>query len=139
MSGLSFEEINIGDTAETTRTISEKDVDLFAEITGDSNPAHLDEKYANDTVFEHRIAHGILISGLISNVIGNQLPGNGSIYVAQNIKFRAPVYLGESISAKVEVIEKQKEKKRIVLKTTCVNHEGKTVIDGEAIVSAPRK
>lgn len=138
MPRLTFDEISVGDTAETTRTISESDVYLFAGITGDTNPAHLNEEYAKGTAFKKRIVHGMLLGGLISNVLGNQLPGNGTIYMSQTIKFLAPVYFGETISAHVEVVEKKAEKKRIVLQTRCFNQKGEMVADGEALVSPPR-
>ncbi len=138
MIGLSFEEINIGDSAQLSRTISESDVYLYAGVTGDNNPAHLDEQYAQKTMFKKRIAHGMLITGLISSVFGNQLPGNGTIYLSQSVRFLAPVYFGDTITARVEVIEKKDEKKRLVCKTTCINQDGKIVIDGEAEVLPPR-
>ncbi|MEW5994582.1 MAG: MaoC family dehydratase [Candidatus Zixiibacteriota bacterium] len=138
MSGLTYEQIAVGDTAEVTKTISESDVYLFAGITGDANPAHLNEEYAKTTKFGKRIAHGMLVCGLVSNVLGNQLPGNGTIYMSQTVKFLAPVYFGDTITARAEVIEKRDEKKRIVLRTTCVNQDGNLVVDGEAIVSPPR-
>lgn len=133
-----YDEISLGDFAEVTKTISEKDINQFAEISGDKNPAHLDEDYAKKTVFKKRIAHGIFISSFISNLLGNKLPGNGTIYMSQSLKFLAPVYINDAITAKVEVIEKREEKKRIVLKTTCMNQSGDIVIEGEALVSPPR-
>lgn len=138
MTGLTFEQISIGVSAQTARTISESDVYLFAGITGDMNPAHINAEYAGRTAFKKRIAHGILVCGLISKVLGEQLPGNGTIYVSQSVKFKAPVYFGDTIIAKVEVTEKLEEKKLVLLKTTCVNQEGTIVIDGEAMVSPPR-
>jgi 3-hydroxybutyryl-CoA dehydratase len=128
----------VGAAAEVARTISESDVYLYAGITGDMNPAHTNEEWAKQTVFEKRIAHGMLVCGLISNVLGNQLPGPGTIYLSQTVKFLAPVHFGDTITARVEVMEKR-EKKRVVLRTTCVNQKGETVIDGEAVVSPPRK
>ena len=138
MAKLTYDQINIGDKAEFTKTMAESDVYLFAGITGDMNPAHIDMVYASGTVFEKRIVHGILLCGLISNILGNSLPGNGTIYISQSVKFMAPVYIGDTITARVEVSEK-KEKKRVVLRTYCVNQEDKIVIDGEAVVSPPRK
>jgi len=138
VAGLMYEQIAVGDKAEITRTISESDVYLFAGITGDTNPAHLNEEYAKTTKFGKRIAHGILVCGLISNVLGNQLPGNGTIYMSQTVKFLSPIYFGDTITARAEVIEKRDEKKRVVLKTTCVNQEGNLVVEGEAVVSPPR-
>ena len=138
MSSLTYDEISIGDSASFSKTISESDVYLFAGITGDMNPAHINEEWAKQTVFERRIVHGMLLCGLISNVLGNQLPGNGTIYMSQSVRFLAPVHFGDTITAKVEVVEK-KEKKRVVLKTTCTNQKGETVVEGEALVSPPRK
>lgn len=138
MASLTYGDISIGDSAEVSRTISESDVYLYAGITGDMNPAHLNKEYAATTVFKQRIAHGMLVCGLISNVLGNHLPGNGTIYVSQSLRFLAPVYFGDTVTARVEVIEKKDEKKRIVLKTSCVNQEGSLVVDGEAEVS-PRR
>ena len=138
MASLTFDDIEVGDTAELSRTIAESDVYQYAGLTGDINPAHLNEVYAASTVFKKRIAHGMLVAGLISSVLGNQLPGNGTIYVSQSVKFLAPVYFGDTITAQVEVVEKLNEKKRVVLKTTCVNQDGNTVVDGEAVVS-PRR
>ena len=138
MSKYTYDELSIGDTAETTKTISESDVYLFAGITGDMNPAHLNEEYAKGTVFKKRIVHGMLLCGLISNVLGNQLPGNGTIYMSQTVKFLAPVYFGDTITARVEIIEKRDEKKRVVLQTRCFNQNDEMVVDGEALVSPPR-
>ncbi|MFZ5981800.1 MAG: MaoC family dehydratase [Candidatus Zixiibacteriota bacterium] len=138
MARLTYDDLSIGDQAEVSRTISESDVYLFAGITGDMNPAHVNEVYAAGTAFGKRIAHGILVCGLISNVLGNLLPGNGTIYMSQTVKFLAPVYIGDTITARVEVIEKKDEKKRVVLRTSCINQNGDTVVDGEALVSPPR-
>jgi 3-hydroxybutyryl-CoA dehydratase len=138
MSSRSYEELKIGDTATFTKTISETDVYMFAGITGDLNPAHINEEWAKGTIFERRIVHGMLVCGLISTVLGTSLPGNGTIYVSQEFKFLAPVYLGDTVTAKVEVLEKL-EKKRIVLRTVCVNQDGKEVVTGKAVVSPPRK
>lgn len=139
MIGKSIEEIRIGDWAEIARTISESDVYIFAGVTGDFNPAHLNESYAQKTAFKGRIAHGMLLAGFISAILGNILPGHGTIYVEQKLRFLAPVIIGSIINVKVEVIEVEVERNRVVLKTTCVNQDGKTVLDGDAIVSPPRK
>lgn len=139
MTGKTIDELNIGDQASFSKTISETDVYLYAGITGDFNPAHVDEVYAQSTAFKTRIAHGMLTAGLISNLLGTQLPGPGSIYMSQSLKFLAPVSIGDTITATVEVIDIIIEKKRVVLKTTCVNQEGTIVVDGEALISPPRK
>jgi len=111
---------------------------LFAGVTGDLNPAHIDEAYAQGTFFKTRIAHGMLSAGFISAVIGTRLPGPGTIYMHQSLNFLAPVAIGDTVTAVVEVAEKIEEKGRIRLKTTCVNQKGTTILDGEALVSPPR-
>jgi len=137
--GKSIDEIKIGDKAFVEKTIGESDVYLFAGITGDLNPAHVNQKQAEQTMFKGRIAHGILVTGLISTCLGMYLPGPGTIYMNQQVKFTAPVYIGDTIRAEVEVVEMNIEKNRIKLKTTCVNQNGKLVIDGEAMVMPPKK
>ena len=138
MIGKTIEELNVGDTAEIQKTISETDVYLYAGITGDMNPAHLNEEYARGTFFKTRIAHGMLIAGLISTILGNKLPGPGTIYTHQSVDFLAPVRFGDTITARAEVVELDAEKNRARLKTTCVNQEGTLVLDGQALVSPPK-
>ena len=138
MIGKTIDKLNIGDTAEFAKTVSESDIYLYAGITGDFNPAHINEDYAKNTFFKTRIAHGMLSAGFISTVIGNELPGTGSIYVKQELRFLAPVRIGDTITAHVEVIEIMDGKNRVRLKTVCVNQEGTQVLDGEAIVSPPK-
>ena len=138
MIGKTIEELNIGDKAEFSKTISETDIYLYAGVTGDFNPAHINEVYAKETHFKTRIAHGMLMAGFISTVIGNQLPGPGTIYLRQELNFLAPVRVGDTITAEVEVKEILEEKKHVRLKTTCLNQNGDKVLDGEAIVSPPR-
>ena len=137
--GKSINEIKMGDKALVEKTISESDVYLFAGITGDLNPAHVNQKQAEQSMFKGRIAHGILVTGLISTCLGMHLPGPGTIYLSQQVKFTAPVHIGDTITAEVEVIEMNVEKNRIKLKTTCVNQDGKVVIVGEASVMPPKK
>jgi 3-hydroxybutyryl-CoA dehydratase len=139
MAGKTMKEIKIGDFAENTKTISECDVYLFAGITGDLNPAHTNEVAASKTMFKGRIAHGMLSAGLISAVLGMKLPGPGTIYMGQTLKFTAPVKFGDTITARAEVIERNEEKNRLKLKTTCVNQNGKVVLDGEALVMPPKE
>jgi 3-hydroxybutyryl-CoA dehydratase len=139
MKGKTIDELSVGQTASFTKTISESDVYLFAGITGDFNPAHVNETYAQNTTFKTRIAHGMLSAGLISNVLGNQLPGPGTIYMQQQLNFRAPVAIGDTITATVEVIDIIHEKKRVRLKTVCTNQNQVVVLDGEALISPPRK
>ncbi|MEW6376376.1 MAG: MaoC family dehydratase [Thermodesulfobacteriota bacterium] len=138
MIGKTIGELKVGDTAEFAKTISESDVYLYAGITGDLNPAHINETYAAKTFFKTRIAHGMLLGGLISAILGNKLPGPGTIYVRQELIFMAPVRIGDTIIARAEVEEILGEKNRVRLKTTCVNQDGTLVLDGEAIVSPPK-
>lgn len=136
--GKTIEQINIGDTATFQKTITETDVYLFAGITGDYNPAHLNDVEAKNTVFGERIAHGLLSAGLISAVLGVQLPGPGTIYLGQDLKFLKPVRFGDTITAIVEVIEKIDEKNILKLNTKCINQYDEEVITGIATVM-PRK
>lgn len=128
---------NIGQSASLTKTITETDVYLFAGITGDLNPAHVNEAYASGTRFQHRIAHGMLSAGLISAVLGTQLPGPGSIYMGQTLKFLAPVYFGDTLTATATVKELIPEKNRAVLSTEVVNQNGTVVTTGEATLLLP--
>ena len=138
MIGKTIDELKVGDTAKFSKTVSESDIYLFAGVTGDTNPAHLDEEYARGTFFKTRIAHGMLSAGFISGVIGTKLPGPGTIYMRQEINFLAPVKIGDTVTTIVEVAEIMAEKKKVRLRTYCINQEDKTVVDGEAIVSPPR-
>ena len=139
MTGKSIEELTVGQSARFSKTITEADIYLYAGISGDFNPAHVDEEFAKKTFFKTRIAHGMLTASFISTIIGTLLPGPGSIYMRQEVNFLAPVKIGDTITAVAEVAEILSEKKRVRLKTTCVNQEGTTVLDGEALVSPPRK
>jgi len=138
MIGKTIDELKIGDRAEFSKTISEADVYLYAGITGDLNPAHINEPYAAKTFFKTRIAHGMLPAGFISAVIGTKLPGPGTIYVGQSLQFKAPVQFGDTITASVEVVDLNTEKNRARLRTVCENQDGLTVLDGEAMVSPPK-
>ena len=138
MNGKTIEELKIGDKAQFAKTISESDIYLYAGVTGDFNPAHLNEIYAKETHFKTRIAHGMLIAGFISTVIGNQLPGPGTIYLKQELNFLAPVKIGDTITAEVEVKDILVEQKHVRLKTICLNQHEEKIVDGEAIVSPPR-
>jgi 3-hydroxybutyryl-CoA dehydratase len=138
MIGKTIEEIKVGDTAKFSKTVSESDVYQFAGVTGDLNPAHVSEDYAKDTFFKTRIAHGMLTASFISTVIGTMLPGPGSVYMRQEVSFLAPVKFGDTITAVVEVAEIIADKKRVRLKTYCINQEKTIVVDGEALVSPPR-
>lgn len=138
MTGRTIQEMKVGDFAELAKTVTESDVYLYAGITGDFNPAHLNQAYAEKTRFKTRIAHGMLTAGLISAVLGTRLPGPGSIYLKQSLAFLAPVRFGDTITARVEVASLDVEKNRARFRTTCVNQEGKTVLDGEAELMPPK-
>lgn len=138
MKGKTISEINLGDKSSYSRTVSEADVVLFGGVSGDLNPAHFNEEYAKETMFKGRIAHGMLSSSYISTVLGMQLPGPGTIYLSQDLKFTAPVRFGDTITATVEVIEKVEDKNRIVLETVCTNQNGQVVVKGKAVVMPPR-
>lgn len=131
---MEFEKLEIGMSECLGKTITEADILNFAGVSLDVNPLHLNEEYAKKTMFKRRIAHGIIGAGLISAVIGTKLPGEGTIYLSQNLKFIAPVKIGDTITAKVEIVELNQEKKKVGLKTTCTNQNGVLVIDGEAKV-----
>ncbi len=138
MIGKTIKELKVGERAEFSKTISETDVYLYAGVTGDLNPAHINEEYAKKTFFKTRIAHGMLSAGLISTVLGNELPGPGSVYIRQELNFLAPVHIGDTVTARAEVIEILSEENRVKLKTSCINQNGVTVLDGEAVVSPPK-
>lgn len=138
MIGKKITELKVGDFKTYEKVITERDVELFGEITGDMNPAHFDEEYASKTMFKKRIAHGMLCGSLFSTIIGTELPGNGTIYMKQDLKFTAPVYFGDTLTAKVEVVELNVEKNRAVLLTETTNQDGKVVITGQAMVMPPR-
>ena len=138
MSRKTVNELRQGDQAEFSKTISETDIYLYAGITGDSNPAHINQPYAQKTFFGSRIAHGLLIAGFISTVIGTTLPGYGTIYLRQELDFFAPAYIGDTVTAAVEVLNVDVDKNRALLKTTCRNQKNKILVDGKALVSPPK-
>ena len=117
--GYKYEDMSIGMTHQTVHTITEKDIDLFAEVSGDRNPLHMDEEFAKQTQFGQRIAHGALTASYISGILGNDLPGPGSIFVGLNMRFRRPVYIGSEVIVKVEVTEMKERGNRVTLKVTC--------------------
>ncbi len=125
-----------GQTASLTREVTAADVETFARLTGDDNPVHLDESYAAGTRFGRRIAHGILAAGLISAVLGSKLPGPGAIYLHQSLDFKLPVFLGDTITAEVEVVEVRPDKPIVTLDTRCLNQDGKVVLSGRAVLLA---
>jgi 3-hydroxybutyryl-CoA dehydratase len=137
MKGLTYEQIEVGRKAAFSKTVTEADIVLFAGVTGDLNPVHVDQVWAAGSFFKGRIAHGMLSAGFISTVLGTQLPGPGTIYLKQALEFTAPVRIGDTITATVEVSETL-EKGRIRLKTTCTNQEEKVVLKGEAEVIPPK-
>ncbi len=124
----------VGTRATRERTITDDDIVRFAEVSGDRNPVHLDEEYAAHSPFGQRIAHGFLVGSLISAAIGMDLPGPGSIYLGQTLKFVAPVHIGDTVTVSVEVIKVREEKRLVTLRTDCTNQEGNVVLTGEATV-----
>jgi 3-hydroxybutyryl-CoA dehydratase len=138
MDGACLEDLEIGQTAELSRTVTARDIDGFAAVTGDTNPVHLDEAYAAATAFKGRIAHGMLSAGYISAVLGTRLPGPGAIYVSQALNFRRPVRIGDEVTAEVKVTAIDAARGRVTFATQCVV-AGKTVVEGEAVVIVPRR
>lgn len=135
---ICIEDLEIGMTRGLTKLITDRDIELFAEVSTDRNPVHLDDNYARDTIFEGRIAHGMLTAGLISAVIGEQLPGHGTVYLGQSLRFMAPVRPGDIVEAVVSVTAIDHAKRRVTLETHC--SVGKTVVlKGEALVLAPSR
>ncbi|MGE5371049.1 MAG: MaoC family dehydratase [Solirubrobacterales bacterium] len=132
-----IDQINIGDTAYFEKTITEADVTLYAGLTGDFSYVHVNEERAKKTRFGRRIVHGMFLMGLISNVLGTQLPGHGTIYVSQEVKFLRPTFIGDTVRAQVEVIEIIREKGRVRLKTTCANQAGEQLLTGECVMIPP--
>ncbi len=129
--------VQVGQTAELSKTYSAEDLMSFAAASGDNNPIHLDEQYAAGTSFGRPIAHGMLVAGLISAVLGTKLPGPGTVYLGQSLKFKAPVYIGDTITARIEVLSIRDGRPVATLSTNCYNQEGELVIEGEAVVLAP--
>ena len=129
----------VGDSAEITRTIEQTDIDAFAELTGDHNPVHVDEEFAKSTRFGRRIAHGMLTASLISSVLANKLPGEGSVYLGQTLQFVAPVFPGDEVTARVTVKQIREDKPILKLETICMNQRNEIVIRGEATVFATDK
>lgn len=138
MKGLTMKQLNIGDKDSFEKTISESDVYLYAGITGDLNPAHINQREAETTMFKGRIAHGMLTAGFISAVLGMKMPGPGTIYLGQELKFTAPVRFGDTIKAEVEVIEKEENKNIMKFSTICTNQDGVVVLKGVATVMPPK-
>lgn len=131
---VKFADIQAGDKASLAKTVTEWDIYSFAGITGDFNPVHVNAEFAKGTMFKERIAHGMLSAGFISAVLGTELPGINTIYLSQELSFKAPVKIGDTVTATVEVLEKIEGKNRLVLRTTVTNQDGKVVTDGKAVV-----
>ncbi len=131
---MRYQELAVGQIAVLTRTVSEADVVAYAELTGDKNPAHLDQAWAERSRFGGRVAHGMLTAGFISAAMGMQVPGPGTIYLQQTLRFTAPVRIGDTVTVRAEVVELIAAKRRVRLKTTVVNQRGEPVLDGEALV-----
>ena len=131
---ISFAEIKVGDKASMSKTVTEFDIYSFAGVTGDFNPVHIDAEFAKTTMFKERIAHGMLSAGFISAVLGTALPGKNTIYMGQELQFKAPVKIGDTVTATVEVLEKIEGKNRLILRTTVTNQDGVLVTDGKATV-----
>ncbi len=137
--GKSIDELSVGDTAYFAKTISETDIYQFAAVTGDFNPAHVNQAYAEETFFESRIAHGMLTVSLVSNILGTQLPGPGTIFVSQSVNFVKPVYIHDTIEAAVTIAEKKEEKNRVRFEAVCTNQNDREVLRAEGIIMPPKK
>jgi 3-hydroxybutyryl-CoA dehydratase len=138
MDGRCIEDLKVGDSASFSKTVTAADIDLFAQVTGDTNPVHLDEAYAAKTMFKGRIAHGMLSAGFISTVLGTKLPGPGAIYLKQELTFRAPVKIGDTVTATATVTEVIAEKKRAAFKTV-VTVGDTVVVEGAALLLVPSR
>ncbi|MFD3447491.1 MaoC family dehydratase [Microbacteriaceae bacterium 4G12] len=131
---LRYDEIHVGDQASITKTITDEDIQAFAKLTGDVNPIHLLDSFAQHTMFKERIAHGMLASSLISTVLGTKLPGRNTIYLSQNVSFKAPVRIGDTLRVVAEVVNKRDDKKIMTLQTNIYNQLDKLVVEGTASV-----
>ena len=138
LDGHYVEDLSVGMTAAYAKTITDADIVLFAGISGDTNPVHLNQEYASGTMFQGRIAHGMLSAGFISAVLGTKLPGPGCIYISQTLKFKAPVRSGDTVTARATITEIIPEKRRVIMRTTC--SVGETVVlEGEAMLMVPSR
>ncbi len=134
MKELAFADVKVGDTASFSKTVTEADIVNFAGTTGDFNPVHVDAEYASKSMFKERIAHGMLMAGFISSVLGTQLPGPNSIYLGQTLEFKLPVKIGDTVTATVTVAEKRDEKRIFKLDTTVTNQRDEVVVSGGAVI-----
>ena len=138
MAGYFLEDLKLGQSAERAHVVTEADIVAFADVSGDFNPVHMDEAFAATTPFKSRIAHGMLSAAWLSALIAGDLPGPGTVYMSQSLRFRRPVRIGDEVVSRVEVTAIDAEKARVTLATVC-SVEGKPVLDGEALVMAPRR
>jgi len=137
-SGMFIEDLEEGQSASFTKTVSEADINAFAEVSGDTNPVHLDAEYAAGTMFKERIAHGMLSASFISTVLGTKMPGPGAIYLSQTLKFKAPVKIGDTVTATGTISAVNRERKRATIACVCTV-EGNPVVEGEAVVMVPSR
>ena len=136
--GKTLAEIAVGDTARFSKTVTQADVTLFAGLTGDFNPLHVDHAHAAGTRFGQPVVHGALLAGLVSTVVGMQLPGPGALYASQSLAFKKPVFLGDTVTAEAEVVERIEDQNRVRLATRCLNQAGEVVAEGESVL-LPKK
>lgn len=136
--GYYIEDLTVGQRETFAKTVTDADIVLYAGVSGDTNPVHLDEEFASETMFKGRIAHGMLTAGFISAVLGARMPGPGAIYLSQTLRFKAPVRPGDTVTADCEVTAIDLDKGRATLKTLCLV-KGKPVVEGEAVVMPPRR
>ncbi|WP_425804133.1 MaoC family dehydratase [Desulfitobacterium sp. Sab5] len=134
MKELAYADMNVGDSASLSKTVTESDILNFAGLTMDFNPVHVNAEYAKDSIFKERIAHGMLSAGFISAVLGTTLPGPNSIYLGQELKFTAPVKIGDTVTATATITEKKDDKRILKLKTVVTNQRGEVVVDGNAVI-----
>jgi len=138
LGGFRLEDLSVGQSAEQVHTVTAADITAFAAVSGDTNPLHMDEAYAATTAFKGRIAHGMLGASYISAILGNDLPGPGSVYLNQSLRFRRPIRIGDVVTTRVSVAAIDAEKARVTLETQCLV-DGKAAIDGEAMVMVERR
>ncbi len=137
--GKTIEELQVGDKAYFSKTLSETDIYQFAAVTGDFNPAHVNEVYSQNTFFKKRIAHGMLTLSLVSNILGTQMPGPGTIFVSEAVQFKAPVYINDTIEAVVEIRDINREKNRVTFEAYCMNQHETVVLRAQGEVMPPKK